>query len=113
MRLTSFVYQGSILKFGLSCGARKMQFSGATLRSLANFYVELERFCCPLSAAFPVYVTACLTINYTLMVNSHFTIRNAANLKVFGSRRVVIFVSALAYLDMCSLSYRAYKGGGR
>ena len=34
------------MKLDSCCRERKMQFSGPILRSLANFYIELEQFCC-------------------------------------------------------------------
>ena len=45
------VYTGPKMKLGSCCRERKMQFSGPTLRSLANFNMELERFWCSLSVA--------------------------------------------------------------
>ena len=43
-----------------------MQFSGPTLRSLANLYIELDQFCCSPSVVKHVYGTSDLTIDYTL-----------------------------------------------
>ena len=40
------------MKLGSCPRESKIQFSGPALRSLANFYIELEQFCCSLSVAF-------------------------------------------------------------
>ena len=40
----AFVFdKGTKMKGGSCCRERKMQFSGPTLRSLVNFYIELEQ----------------------------------------------------------------------
>ena len=47
---TFLVYRGYKMKLNSCCRDKKMQFSGATLRSLASLYIELEQFCCSLPA---------------------------------------------------------------
>ena len=48
--LAFHVYKQPEMKLGSCCREIKMQLSCPTLRSLANFYIELEQFCCSLSA---------------------------------------------------------------
>ena len=43
------------MKLGSVCGEEQMQSNGPTLRSAANFYAELERFCCS-----PTATLACI-----------------------------------------------------
>ena len=38
------------MKLGSVCRAYQAQSNGPTLRSLANFHIELEQFCCSLRA---------------------------------------------------------------
>ena len=45
---TFFIYKGTKMKLGSTCRADRAQSSGPTIRSLANFYIELEQFCCSL-----------------------------------------------------------------
>ena len=47
--------------------ARKMQLSRPTLTSFADFYIDLERFCCSLSMALRVYETTSSTIQLHVM----------------------------------------------
>ena len=49
--LRFFIYKGTKTKLGTVCRADQMQSNGPTLRSLANFHIELEQFCCSLTAA--------------------------------------------------------------
>ena len=49
--LRIFIYKGTKTKLGSVCRAHQMQSNGPTLRSLANFHIELEPFCCSLTAA--------------------------------------------------------------
>ena len=49
--LRIFIYKGPKMKFGSVCRADRAQSNGPTLRSLANFHIELEQFCCSLTAA--------------------------------------------------------------
>ena len=46
-----FIYKGPKMKLGSVCRADQAQFNGPTLRSLANFHIELEQFSCSLTAA--------------------------------------------------------------
>ena len=46
-----FIYKGTKTKLGSVCRVDQMQSNGPTLRSLANFHIELEQFCCSLTAA--------------------------------------------------------------
>ena len=39
------------MKFGSVCRADRAQSNGPALRSLANFNIESEQFCCSLTAA--------------------------------------------------------------
>ena len=39
------------MKLYSCCREKEMQVSGPTLSSLAKFYIEIEQFCCSLSAA--------------------------------------------------------------
>ena len=39
------------MKLGSVCRADQMQSNGLTLRPRANFHVEVEQFCCSLTAA--------------------------------------------------------------
>ena len=50
MCLAFLVYKGFKMKLGSCCRESKMQFSGPTLRSLGNFYIELNQFYCSFSA---------------------------------------------------------------
>ena len=49
--LRIFIYKGTKTKLGSVFKADQMQSNGPTLRSLANFHIELEQFCCSLTAA--------------------------------------------------------------
>ena len=48
--LRIFMYIGTKTELGSVCRADQMLSNGLTLRSLANFNFELERFCCSLTA---------------------------------------------------------------
>ena len=65
--LAFLVYKGPKMKRGICCIARKKEVerSMPTLRSLANFWIELERFCLSLSELFTSILNSisCLTIN--------------------------------------------------
>ena len=47
----NFHFKGPKMKLGSVCRADQAQSKGPTLRSLANFNIELEKFCCSLTAA--------------------------------------------------------------
>ena len=49
--LRIFIYNGTKTKLGSVCRADQIQSNGPTLRSLANFHIELEQFCGSLTAA--------------------------------------------------------------
>ena len=51
VNLRIFINKGTKVKLSSGCGADQMQSKGATLRSLANFNIELEQFCFSLTAA--------------------------------------------------------------
>ena len=48
--LRIFIYNGTKMKLGSLCKADRAQSNGPTLGSLANFNIELEHFCCSLTA---------------------------------------------------------------
>ena len=54
VHLRFFIYKGAKIKLGSVCRAKNMSSNGSTPRSLANFYIELEQFCCSRSACFYV-----------------------------------------------------------
>ena len=49
--LRIFIYKGPKTKLGSVCRADRAQTNGSILRPLANFHIELEQFCCSLTAA--------------------------------------------------------------
>ena len=49
--LRIFIYKVPKMELGSVCRAHRAQSNGLTLRSLANFHIELEQFCCSLTAA--------------------------------------------------------------
>ena len=49
--LRIFIYKGPTTKLGSRCRADRAQSNGPTLSSLANFPIELEQFCCSITAA--------------------------------------------------------------
>ena len=49
--LRIFIYEGPKMKLCSVCREDRAQSNGPTLRSLANFHIELEQFCCSLTAA--------------------------------------------------------------
>ena len=49
--LRIFIYNGAKMKLGSVCRADQAQSNCSTIRSLANFHIELEQFCCSLTAA--------------------------------------------------------------
>ena len=86
-----------------------------TAAQQSNFEVELEQFCLALSA-----VKACIwniSPDKKLHVSVKFVIPQQ---KCYGPQNVytlensmsLIFVAALAYSNMCVLSFRAYNRGG-
>ena len=67
--LAFLVYQGPKMKSGSCCGESKTQFSGPTLRSLANFYIEFEQFTVAVhfQRQKPVYGTSGPTKNHRVL----------------------------------------------
>ena len=55
-------FERPITKVGSCCGEMTIQFSDRGLRSLADFYIELEQLCCSFSAPKFVYGTSGLTM---------------------------------------------------
>ena len=116
MCLARLVYNGPKMKLGSCCRERKMQLSGPTLRSLANFYTEVEQFCCLLSAA-----KACIwNIRHDNKLHvvgkflfPHQKYCGPQNFSRLENSMCLIFVAWLAYLFMSVLSYRARNRGGR
>ena len=49
MYLRFFIYKETKTKLGSVCRADQAQSNGPTLRSLANFHIDLEQFCCSLT----------------------------------------------------------------
>ena len=45
------IYKGAKMNLCSVCRADRAQSNGPAMRSLANFYIELEQFCCSLTAA--------------------------------------------------------------
>ena len=41
-----FICEGTKMKLGSVCRAGRAQSNGPAMRSLANFHIELEQFCC-------------------------------------------------------------------
>ena len=48
--LGTFIYKGAQMKLGSAYGTAQMQSNCPAFRSLANFHIEFELFCCPLTA---------------------------------------------------------------
>ena len=51
------------MKLGSVDRADRVQSNGSTIMSLANFHIELEQFCCSLTAYKPVYEHSASQIN--------------------------------------------------
>ena len=49
---TIFNYKGTKMKLDSMCRAYRAQFNGPIMMSQANFHIELEPFCCSLTAAY-------------------------------------------------------------
>ena len=52
------------MKLGSACRADRAQSNGPTVRSLANFHIELEKFAVHLRRLKPVYELSAFQINY-------------------------------------------------
>ena len=52
MCLRIFFYKETEIKIGSVCRADRGQSNGSTIRSLGSFHIELEQFCCSLTAAY-------------------------------------------------------------
>ena len=50
--LRNFIYKGPKMKSCSACRPDQAQSNGPTLRSVANFHIELEQFSCSLTATY-------------------------------------------------------------
>ena len=107
--MTFLVYIGPKMKCG-SFAAQRSNVWGLWLISTSS----LSYFAVHFRQLLHEYRATGLTINYTLWENLHFIITSATGLKKFvclGTRWVLIFVAALAHLDVRVLSNGAFNRG--